>query len=153
MKPFVSQDRSFWGFKYAFQGLWHVLRTESHFRFHICAAVGTAMFTEYYDFSRYDYIFLALAVILVLSSELINTAVEHTVDLCISEYSPLAKTAKDASAAFVLVCSFFALAVAAMLFLRDGILPGALLDILTRVKYIVFFVFTVIFVKYFRKKD
>lgn len=146
MKSFLLRDRSFWGFKYAFAGLWHTIKTESHFRFHICAGIGTTMFTEYFDMTKYDYAFLFLAIALVLSSELINTAIEHTVDLCAEGYSLKAKAAKDASAAFVLVSSLFALCVAAMLFAGQGILIESLIDIFTKVKYIIFFVLTVIFV-------
>ncbi len=146
MKDFLSKDKSFWGFKYAIEGLFNAIRTERHFRFHICAAAGTLMFTEYFELSRYDYGFLVLAIVLVMSAELINTAIEHTVDLCTEVYSVKAKIAKDTSAAFVLITALFALFVAAMLFLGKGLLRSSLLDIFKRPKYILFFIFTVIFV-------
>jgi len=146
LRSFRLQDRSFWGFKYAFSGIWYAIKTESHFRFHICAAIGTTMFTEYFDLSRYDYLFLFLAISLVLSSELINTTIEHTVDLITQEYSLKAKVAKDVSASFVLVTSIFALCVAKVLFLGKGILIESLLDAFTNGKYIIFFIITVIFV-------
>lgn len=156
MKPFPSEDKSFWGFKYALRGLWRMICTEGHFRFHICAATGTFMFTEYYDFSRYDYAFLAMTVVLVLGAEIINTAIEYAVDISTKEYSINAKHAKDISAAFVLVLCIFALATAYILFYNPSILFPALLDIFTRIKYIIFFVFTFFFVRgtgFKEKKD
>ena len=146
MKPFPSQDKSYWGFRYAISGLWYVIRKESHFRFHICAAIGTAMFTEYYKLSKLNYALLAIAIVLVLSAEIMNTAVEHVVDLCTNEYHEKAKRAKDVSAAFVLVCSIFAIYVAYVIFFDTKILFESLINTFTRVKYIVFYVFTFFFV-------
>ena len=150
MKHSDLQDKSFWGFKYAFKGLWYAIKNESHFRFHIAAAVGTGMFTEYFDLNRTEYMFFALAVCLVLICELINTANENIVDLTTDTFHPQAESAKDISAAFVLVSAFFALFVAAMLFLRDGLL-NSLLDTFTRPKYIIYYILTIIFVRGIKK--
>ena len=146
MKNSPSKDKSYWGFKYALSGLWNTIRTESHFRFHICAAVGTTMFTEYYDFTRYDYALLFMAIFFVLGAELVNTALEHTVDLCTNEYHEKAKRAKDVAAGFVLVSAIYALFTAVILFWEPKLLFSSLADIFTKVKYIVFFVLTVVFV-------
>lgn len=140
------KDKAYWGFKYALRGLWHTIRTESHMRFHICAAAGTLMFTEYYDFTRYDYAFLVLAIFLVLGAEIVNTAIEHTVDLCTDKYHEKAKRAKDAAAGFVLFASMYAIFTAFMLFGEPNLLFASLSDIFTKVKYIVFFVLTFLFV-------
>lgn len=55
---------------------------------------------------------LALAIGLVLTAELLNTALEGLVDLVSPQDHPLAKEAKDVAAAAVLVASLAALAVA-----------------------------------------
>ena len=146
MKNSPSKDKSYWGFRYALRGIWHTIRTESHMRFHICAAVGTAMFTEYYDFTRYDYALLAASIFFVIGAEIVNTAIEHTVDLCTDEYHEKAKRAKDASAGFVLLASLYALFTAFVLFWEPKLLFASLADIFTKVKYIVFFVLTILFV-------
>ena len=146
MKHFPSQGKSFWGFRYALEGLYCTIREESHMRFHICAAIGTTMFTEYYDFSKYDYGLLFIAIAFVLITELANTSAEHLVDLCTDEYKTDAKKAKDTAAAFVLVAAMFSLAVAYILFFDTKILFPSLLNIFTRPKYIIFFVLTVLFV-------
>ena len=146
MKNFPSKDKSCWGFKYALSGLWYTIRTESHMRFHICAAVGTAMFTEYYDFTKYDYALLFLAIFLVICAELVNTAVEHAVDLCTDAYNEKAKRAKDVAAGFVLLTAVYALFTAVILFWDPKLLFASLANIFTKVKYIVFFVLTILFV-------
>ena len=53
---------------------------------------------------------VALAIGLVLSAELLNTAIEAVVDLVSPADHPLAKRAKDVSAAAVLAASLAALA-------------------------------------------
>jgi len=53
---------------------------------------------------------------LVLTMEMINTALEHAVDLVTREYHPLAKAAKDVAAAAVMLAVVLALAVGALIF-------------------------------------
>lgn len=56
-------------------------------------------------------------IILVISLELLNTAVERTVDLVTSDVKPLAKQAKDVAAGAVLIASFGAAVTALVIFL------------------------------------
>ena len=58
-----------------------------------------------------------LTIGLVISCELINTAIEATVDLVTEEYHPLAKVAKDTSAAAVFVFAIIAVIVGLIIFL------------------------------------
>ena len=53
---------------------------------------------------------------LVISCELINTAIEATVDLVTEEYHPLAKVAKDTAAAAVFVFAIVAVLVGIIIF-------------------------------------
>ena len=54
---------------------------------------------------------------LVLSLELVNTAVEAVVDLVTEEYKPLAKTAKDAAAGAVLIAAIMAAVTGLIIFI------------------------------------
>ena len=59
-------------------------------------------------------VWIALVVIMigaVLAAELINTAIEHTLDVVHADQSPLVKIAKDCSAAAVLTLSVSAVGV------------------------------------------
>nr|WP_325175567.1 diacylglycerol kinase family protein [Paenibacillus sonchi] len=51
---------------------------------------------------------LLLAITLVLAAELLNTAIEATIDLVSPEIHPLAKKAKDTAAGAVLLTAVFA---------------------------------------------
>ena len=53
----------------------------------------------------------------VIALELINTAIEAVVDLVTEEYHPLAKVAKDTSAAAVFVFAIIAIIVGIIIFL------------------------------------
>jgi diacylglycerol kinase (ATP) len=59
---------------------------------------------------------LLLVIGLVISLEILNTAVEAVVDLCSPEQSELARIAKDAAAGAVLVAAITAVAVGAFIF-------------------------------------
>ena len=90
-------------FVYAFEGWWHVLRTQPNAWIH--AAVSTVVFALAFwlQLSRVEWAILLLTTLLVWMAEFANTALEAVVDMAMPEYHPLAKTAKDVAAAAVLV--------------------------------------------------
>lgn len=104
------------GFKYALEGIVYCVKTQRNFRFHICAAVFVTAFSFFYELTRGEYALLMLTFASVLSSELINTAVESAVDLYSTERNRLAKAAKDTAAGGVLVTAAFAVIVGLLLF-------------------------------------
>lgn len=55
-----------------------------------------------------SWMLLLLAITLVLTAELLNTAIEATIDLVSPEIHPLAKKAKDTAAGAVLLTAVFA---------------------------------------------
>ena len=65
-----------------------------------------------------EWLWLALCVFLVISSEVWNSAIENVVDLATNyKRHPLAKKAKDMAAAAVLLAAIFSLIVASLIFL------------------------------------
>ncbi|MBQ8826135.1 MAG: diacylglycerol kinase family protein [Oscillospiraceae bacterium] len=108
----------FKGFGFAGQGIVYAVKTQQNFRFHLTAAVWVLLLSLFYKFTAVEYAVLFIAIGAVLSSELINTAVEKTVDLCTQEENKLAKAAKDVSAGAVLVSAVSAVCIAVCLF-RD----------------------------------
>lgn len=94
--------------RFALAGLRDVYTSQANFRIEVWAALvalGTAVW------SSAPVTPVGLACALVLVTELLNTAVEAVVDLASPEVHPLARVAKDASAAAVLVASVGALIV------------------------------------------
>ncbi len=100
-------------FKYALDGILHTVKTERNFRFHLILAALAVAACVVLQVEAAQFLHVVSAIFLVLCMELVNTAVEAAVDLfCGKTKHPLAKTAKDVSAAAVLLSAVNALVVA-----------------------------------------
>jgi diacylglycerol kinase (ATP) len=123
----VSKDRELsWqiasnlliSFKYAWAGIVYAFRTQRNFRIHVavCAlAIGLSVFLR---LETVEISIIAITSGLVLTLELVNTAIESIVDLTVKQsYHELAKIAKDCAAGAVLISALVALLVAATLLL------------------------------------
>ncbi len=105
-------------FQYAGQGIGYAFRTQRNFRIHVVVgllAVGLALGLR---LSAVEVAVIILTGGLVMTMELINTALESVVDLTVQQtYHELAKIAKDCAAAAVLMSALMAVAVAVCLLL------------------------------------
>ncbi|HEX2999111.1 MAG TPA: diacylglycerol kinase [Armatimonadota bacterium] len=106
-------------FRYAFEGVLHVFRTQRHMRFHFFMVVLVLLLAKIYRLNRTELLVLFFSVCFVLLAEMFNTAVEAVVDLITTSYHPLAKQAKDVAAGAVLIASINAVVVGFVLFLDD----------------------------------
>jgi diacylglycerol kinase (ATP) len=101
----------FQSFNYAFEGVIHALRTQRNMRIHFAIAAAVLVFAFIYDVTRLELIALMISIAFVLIAEMVNTAVEATIDLSTPSFDPLAKVAKDMAAGAVLIASVNAVAV------------------------------------------
>ena len=108
------------------KGFLSSIKEGRNLRFHLSAACFVLYWKQYYSLSKGEEALLFLAIGSVIASELLNTAVEHTVDLCCPRWDPLAGKAKDAAAGAVLVSAVFAAAAGICLFWDTDILLGIL---------------------------
>jgi diacylglycerol kinase (ATP) len=106
----------FESFNYAFEGVIHVLRTQRNLRIHFAIAVVVLAVAVVVGVTRFELIALLLAIAFVLIAEMINTAVEHTVDVATTSFDPMAKLAKDIAAGAVLIASVNAVAIGYLVF-------------------------------------
>ena len=83
---------------------------------HYIIAVGVLGFSLFFNFTRTEFLILLFAITLVLVLEMINTAIEKTIDMITKEYHPYARIAKDISAGAVLIASINAIIVGYLLF-------------------------------------
>jgi diacylglycerol kinase (ATP) len=90
-------------FQYAFEGWWHVLRTQRNAWIHALVSVVVFGLGFWLQISRHEWAILLLTIMVVWMAEFMNTALEALVDLATPDYHPLAKIAKDVAAASVLV--------------------------------------------------
>ncbi|TXK84116.1 diacylglycerol kinase [Paenibacillus sp. N3.4] len=103
-------------FRYAYEGIKYALDTQRNMKFHFCVAFFVLLAALFMRLPKTDILFILLAVTLMIVTELINTAVEKTVDLAMPDRHPLAKIAKDVAAASVLVSAGFAVIVGMVVF-------------------------------------
>lgn len=93
----------------AIEGVIYSVKTQRHMRYHLYAALAALILSLVLSISRTEFILLCMAIVLVLTMEMLNTAIETTVDMISVEYHPLAKIAKDIAAGVVLIASIGAL--------------------------------------------
>lgn len=90
-------------FKYAFEGIVTGIKEEQNMKIHISIMILVIIFGIILKISKIEWIICIILFGLVISMELINTAVENTVDLITKEKNEQAKIAKDVAAGAVLV--------------------------------------------------
>jgi diacylglycerol kinase (ATP) len=110
-------------FNSALEGLIYVVKTERNMRIHFLIAAVAVLLGIYLNFSGIEFLLLLTAVTFVLLSEMVNTAVEHTIDLISNEFHHLARIIKDISAGAVLLASFNAAITGYILFRRNLFIP------------------------------
>ncbi len=98
-----------YSFKYAFRGIRIAWREGVNFRIHVIAAFLLIVFLFYFHFSYLEAALMIGAAALVLFGELVNTALEHMLDILEPRHHPLVGKMKDVTAAAVLIASFGAL--------------------------------------------
>lgn len=122
-----SEKKTLSGFFNALNGLKAALQIEKNFIFHGFATVMVIIFAVVFETSVTENFILILTVGMVIFAEMVNTAIERVVDLIchevmknrlkMDEYNEIAKTAKDISAAAVLVTAVMSVIIAAVIFL------------------------------------
>lgn len=106
-------------FNHAYRGLVYAVRTQRNMRVHVIIAALVLGASLFFGVSALELAALVLTIMVVLISEMFNTALEFTVDLVTNEYHPLAKLAKDVSAGAVLVTSVGAVLVGYLVLADD----------------------------------
>jgi len=96
----------------AIEGIIYAVKTQRHMRYHLFAALAALILGLVLNISRNELILLCMAIVLVLATEMLNTAIETMVDMISEEFHPKAKQAKDVAAGVVLIASIGALTLA-----------------------------------------
>ncbi len=104
-------------FTYPIKGLRYAYRNEQNLAVDVGVALLVTIAGFIFKLNLVEWSILALTIGLVISCELINTAIEAVVDLVTEDYHPLAKVAKDTAAAAVFVFAIVAIVVGLIIFL------------------------------------
>lgn len=105
-------------FYHALRGLSVAFQGERNLKIHLVLAVAAVGLALYLGFDAISWALLFLAIGLVITAELLNTAVERTIDMFTGgEFHNLAKDAKDVAAGAVVCASMTSLAIGAAIYL------------------------------------
>ncbi|OOM81588.1 diacylglycerol kinase [Clostridium sp. BL-8] len=103
-------------FNNAINGIIDTVRTERNMKIHLFVALGVLIASFFFDITRNEFLILAVTITMVIAAELVNTAIEATIDMTTNYYHPLAKIAKNAAAGAVLITAINALLVGYIIF-------------------------------------
>ena len=101
---------------YALAGIKFSFR-ERNMKIHGTAAVLVILAGIFFSISKTEWLWILLCIAGMFSLEMVNTAIEKTVDLVTGEYHPLAKAAKDLAAGAVLIYTVYSIIVGMVVFL------------------------------------
>jgi len=88
---------------HAIEGILHAARTQRHMRYHLCAAMLLLIVSFVVGVSWTEFVVLITLAIVVISVEMLNTAIETITDILFKEYDQRAKIIKDTAAGAVLI--------------------------------------------------
>lgn len=103
-------------FRYAFQGVFHLFRTELNAKIHLAAAFLAILLGIFFSITPGEWCLIVLCIFSTFSAEAFNTAIEDLVDLVSPENRPLAGRAKDLAAGAVLLTAIGAAVCGSLIF-------------------------------------
>lgn len=107
-------------FRNARKGMRLVLKSERNIRIHFTAAVFVLILGFILEFSALKISVLLLAIGLVVASEMLNSAIEFSLDAIFhNRYSKMVGMAKDISAGAVMFVTIIAVIIGALIFIPE----------------------------------
>lgn len=103
-------------FGYAFEGIFTGIKKERNMKIHCLAMLCVVAAGFVLRISVSEWCICLILFGMILSLELVNTAMEAVVDLVTEERRPLAKLAKDTAAGAVLIAAIMAAGVGLLIF-------------------------------------
>lgn len=103
-------------FSFAFSGIMACCKNERNFRVQLLSAIIIISAGFFFNISSMEWTIILLCCGLVLSMEMINTAIEKLSNLLHPSIHPEVRIVKDVAAGAVLLCSIISLVVAVIIF-------------------------------------
>jgi len=98
----------FKSFGYAWAGIIYFFRTEHNARVHLVATIFVTLLSFLFKLSRAEFMIILFSIGFVWVTEMINTAIEKTIDFVSTERHPKIRIIKDISAGAVFVAAITA---------------------------------------------
>lgn len=104
-------------FRYAFEGIVTALKRERNMKIHFGMMILVIIAGFLFQINRYEWIACLFCFGLVISLELVNTAIEETANTIDKKYDASIKIIKDIAAGAVLVAAIIAAIIGLLIFL------------------------------------
>lgn len=104
-------------FGFAWQGIKYCLFNGINFRIQLCCGLLACILGSLFCLSASEWAVILMCIVLVLSLEMINTAIEQLCNMVHPEIHPAIKIIKDVVAGAVLVCSVMTAVIGAIIFI------------------------------------
>jgi undecaprenol kinase len=104
-------------FKFAFEGLFYLLKMDKNIRLHLFFFAILLFFAFFFNISTLEWVAVLICSGVVFALEIINSVLEELCNFVQAEYHPKIKRIKDGAASAVLVFSIFSLVIACLIFL------------------------------------
>ena len=105
------------GFPYAWNGIQTVFKREKNFRIHLIAIVLVIVMGIFFTLSLLEWLVIGLIITVVLVAEVLNSAIERTVDYISTDIHPDAKVIKDMAAGAVLIAAIGSIIIGLIIFI------------------------------------
>ena len=102
--------------KYAIEGLIYAYKNEKSLLVHAICTITAIILGLIFKLSPGEWSTILITLSVILSVELLNTAIEAVVDMVTLEYNPLAKIAKDCGGGATFVVSMTGVIIAIVIF-------------------------------------
>ena len=104
-------------FKYAFEGIFSAIKKERNMKIHIAMMLAVIVAGIIFSISKIEWICCLFCFGLVISLEMVNTAIEVLADLVDEKYNEKIKLIKDVAAGAVLVSAIISAIIGLMIFI------------------------------------
>ncbi|MDT3403892.1 diacylglycerol kinase family protein [Mucilaginibacter terrae] len=116
-KPHATGAKKvFRSFGYAFKGIGSAVASQLNIKVHLWVTLVTIVLGVTLGLSLNEWLWIGLCIALVLSGEMMNTAIELLTDLVSPEYNVKAGQVKDIAAGAVLILAIFAVVTGFVIF-------------------------------------
>lgn len=103
--------------KNALNGIIYTFKIGRNFKIQLFFAIIAIIMSIFFKISLVEIAIIILTIFLVLFAEIMNTAIETSVDMCTQEYNEKAKIAKDVAAGGVTICAISSVIIGIIIFL------------------------------------
>ncbi len=111
-----NQNSLLKSFGYALEGIHLAFKYNRNIRIHFLAAILVIIASIILKVNAFEMGILGVMILLVICTEMINTAIEEVVNLLVNEHRKEAKIAKDVSAGMVLLTAMGSVIVGVLIF-------------------------------------